>query len=143
MILIKFVRKTNFGHTSNFKQGNSPYFFGFKIWPNPIFVCSKFLSYSFGPDKFPAIFFGSFNFCITQLNPQKPFFCFLHLESFYIFGCNIGPFYFLGFEFRVILFFLQLKFFLGRALCQRNACLPPPIGKSCYGSAREMYIYYI
>ena len=65
---------------SKFRQGCSSYFFGFEIWPNPIFLgwqifqlffwVSQNSRYFFGSDNFPAIFFfGTSNFCITHLNP--------------------------------------------------------------------------
>ena len=52
-------------------------FFGFEIWPNPIFLAwvGKIFSYFSGFPKISAIFlgltnfllfFGSFNFCVTQ-----------------------------------------------------------------------------
>ena len=63
---------------SKFRQGCSSYFFGFEIWPNPIFLGWQIFSYFSGFRKISAIFlgltnfqlfFGSSNFCITHLNP--------------------------------------------------------------------------
>ena len=44
-------------------------FFGFEIWPNPIFLGWQMFGYFSGFRKISAIFFGSSNFCITHLNP--------------------------------------------------------------------------
>ena len=53
-------------------------FFGFEIWPNPIFLGWQIFSYFSGFRKISAIFlgltnfqlfFGSSNFCITHWNP--------------------------------------------------------------------------
>ena len=44
-------------------------FFGFEIWPKPIFLGWQiFLAIFLGLAKFP-LFFGSSYFCITHLNP--------------------------------------------------------------------------
>ena len=47
---------------SKFRQGCSSYFFGFEIWPNPIFLGWQFFSYFSGFGKISAIFLGMTNF---------------------------------------------------------------------------------
>ena len=108
-------------------------FFGFEIWPNPIFLGWQIFSYFSGFCKITAIFgvwqissyfFGSSNFCITHLNPLNGEHTVLEnkiIVAFHIYsnfdhhcilshsiflGLNFGAFYFFGFKFGVILFFL-------------------------------------
>ena len=66
------------GHMSKFLTGMLLLYFGFKIWPNPIFLGWQIFSYFSGFCKISAIFggltnfqlfFWSSNFCITHLNP--------------------------------------------------------------------------
>ena len=121
------------GTCQNFDRDAHPIFLGLKFGRILFFWVGKLFSYFSGFCKICAIFlgltnfqlvFGSSNFCSTHLNPLNEEHTVLKnkiIVAFHIYsnfdnhcilihsiflGLNFGAFYFLGFEFRVILFFL-------------------------------------
>ena len=75
---MKIVRVPGGGTCQNFDRDARPIFFCLKFGQILFFRVGKSFSYFsgfckisaiFGSDKFPAIFFGSSNFCVTHLNP--------------------------------------------------------------------------
>ena len=132
------------GTCQNFDRDARPIFLGLKFFQILFFWVSQNFRYFFWVWQISSYFLGlpilvSHTWILWMKNTQywKKIIVTFHIYSNFdnncilshsIFrGLNFGAFYFLGFEFRVILFFLgSWNLFSDEHPYQRNACVPPP-----------------